>query len=145
MDITFYGVWYTYWIDCMYEKILWHIRYPCWIDSLYEITLIVRVTWVIFPWAYIYDVSWFYLWNMKIWSHSILVGLTLIISECIVSCVILSRFLPWLTLYPIFLNEIVCGYISVNSLYCTENSSMLVMWCLVPCSNLTDGEWLITI
>ena len=82
---------------------------------------------------------------MKILFHRILVGLTLIIPECIVSGVLLSRLLPWLNLYPIFRNEIVCGSISVKSLYCIGNYLMFVMCCLVLCYNFTYGELLIAI
>ena len=63
---------------------------------------------------------------MQILSHRILVGLTLIIPECIVSGVFLSQALPWLTIYPIFRNDIVCG--SIWKLFDVRNFMLSTMF-----------------
>ena len=48
MDIPFDEVRYPYCIDCVYDKIIWHILCPYWIDSLYDFTRIVRIACIIY-------------------------------------------------------------------------------------------------
>ena len=128
---------YPYWIDCLYDKIIWNIWYLLWIDSLYYLRRIVCVTGEKLSWCKYwrsklkrgsrvkYKVYTAYWYAQKTVHLLCFIALSVICWYCV--CAI---FLINLKNYGFFFWPHLLCY-TINNAYTTTHAKITLLWLLV--------------